>query len=189
LQQIRENKKTTKHRFKVSVGIGKVPVEYKLRTGLQDKYPRFPVTNRGFIFCASLAPGILLVLVLKAFDVYIAYRYIVRMLFPVFSKCWEIWTKPPNVWPVASIVGKCCDWTWHLWLNHIPNRRFTFTMFVICLSCFSRGKQGIGCLPKKSLADELLEELGMKELKKLGLTGLTQSQSQSHPNDRMHHAG
>ena len=108
------------------------------------------------------------------------------MLFPVFSKCWEIWTKPPHVWPVASIVGKCCDWTafvtcrtkWHLWLNHIPNRRFTF-----------RGKQGIGCLPKKSLADELLEELGMKELKKLGLTGLTgltQSQSQSHPNDRMH---
>lgn len=109
---------------------------------------------------------------------YIAYRYIVRMLFPVFSKCWEIWTKPAHVWPVASIVGKCCDWTWHLWLNHIPNRRFTF-----------RGKQGIGCLPKKSLADELLEELGMKELKKLGLTGLTgltQSQSQSHPNDRMH---
>ena len=108
------------------------------------------------------------------------------MLFPVFSKCWEIWTKPPHVWPVASIVGKYCDWTafvtcrtkWHLWLNHIPNRRFTF-----------RGKQGIGCLPKKSLADELLEELGMKELKKLGLTGLTgltQSQSQSHPNDRMH---
>ena len=128
---------------------------------------------------------------------YIAYRYIVRMLFPVFSKCWEIWTKPAHVWPVASIIGKCCDWTafvtcrtkWHLWLNHIPNRRFTFTMFVICLSCFSRGKQGIGCLPKKSLADELLEELGMKELKKLGLTGLTgltQSQSQSHPNDRMH---
>ena len=109
---------------------------------------------------------------------YIAYRYIIRMLFPVFSKWWEIWTKPPHVWPVASIVGKCCDWTWHLWLNHIPNRRFTF-----------RGKQGIGCLPKKSLADELVEELGMKELKKLGLTGLTgltQSQSQSHPNDRMH---
>lgn len=123
------------------------------------------------------------------------------MLFPVFSKCWEIWTKPAHVWPVASIIGKCCDWTafvtcrtkWHLWLKHIPNGRFTF-----------RGKQGIGCLPKKSLADELLEDsrsssaklfltrrawhegLELKKLGLTGLTGLTQSQSQSHPNDRMH---
>ena len=59
-QQIRENKKTTKHRFKVSVGIGKVPVEYNLHTGLQDKYHRFPVTNKGFsyivLFLAQVWP-------------------------------------------------------------------------------------------------------------------------------------
>jgi hypothetical protein len=33
---------------KVLVGFDKVPVEYKLRTGFQDKYPRFPVTNKSF---------------------------------------------------------------------------------------------------------------------------------------------
>ena len=64
----------------------------------------------------------------------------------------------------------CFDWTafvtcratWHLWLNPTG-------MSGICVSPSSamlqpcskvhQGKQGIGCLPKKSLADELLEEL------------------------------
>ena len=98
---------------------------------------------------------------------------------PVLCKCLQIsinsahvWnlckisTNFAHVWPEACTIAKkmsgAVTATWHLWPNPTGISGIGVSPSSAMLqSCFKvrRGKQGIGCLPKKSSAEELLEEL------------------------------
>ena len=159
--------------------VSKALVEYRLRTSFKMNTQRLPQDAQELckFWCLRLIPCTRNSCVFKVVSTNALPSC------PVLCKClqisinsahvWNLCTFSTNfahVWPVACIIAKkmsdAVTATWHLWLNPTGISGIGVSPSSAMLqSCFKvrRGKQGIGCLPKKKFGRGVAWRACMKD--------------------------